>query len=84
MLSTSVRLYAVSLLGIVVGLAHLCAPRRLLATARWGYDRVLAVDFRPRTAAPRRVRLVGLSFVAVSLLVVRVARRRHLDSGDSR
>jgi hypothetical protein len=61
-------LRTLSVLATVAGLVHLLAPRRLLATARWGYDRVLAVDFDPREPAPRRVRLVGLSFVVASIL----------------
>jgi hypothetical protein len=84
MISTLTRLRLLSIFGVVVGLAHLVVPRRLLATARWGYDRVLSVDFKPRPSAPRRVRLLGLVFTTVSLLVDRVARRRYLDSGDSR
>ena len=84
MVSTSTRLRLLSICGIVAGLVHLVAPRRLLVAAQWGYDRVLSVDFRPRETASRRVRLLGLAFIAVSLLVGRVARRRYPDSGDSR
>jgi hypothetical protein len=90
-------LRALSVLGTLAGVVHLLAPDRLLATATWGYDRVLAVDFRPRRPATRRVRLVGLLFLVASLSLRRMlaASREadrvetatptaHRDSGDSR
>jgi len=49
-----------STLVAVAGIVHLFVPSRLLATARCGYDRILAVEFAPRPNASRRVRLVGL------------------------
>jgi hypothetical protein len=52
-----------SLFGILAGIGHLLVPTRLLATARWGYDRILAVEFAPRPNAKRRVRLVGLLMI---------------------
>jgi hypothetical protein len=84
MSATPTRPRLLSICGLVAGLVHLVAPRRLLGAARWGYDRVLSVDFQPRETSPRRVRLLGLAFVGASLLADRVARRRYLDSGDSR
>ncbi len=56
----------------LVGLVHLVAPGRLLAIARWGYDTVLAVEFRPRDPAVRRVRLLGLCFLVVAALSARL------------
>jgi hypothetical protein len=58
----------------LAGLVHLAAPGRLLATARWGYDTVLAVEFRPRAPAVRRVRLLGLCFLLVAALSARLRR----------
>jgi hypothetical protein len=90
-------LQVLSLLGTLAGVVHLLVPDRLLATAAWGYDRVLAVDFRPRRPATRRVRLVGLLFLVASLSLRRAlaASREtdrveqatataYRDSGDSR
>lgn len=63
------RLRRVGELGAALaGLVHLVAPGRLLATARWGYDTVLAVEFRPRDPAVRRVRLLGLCFLVAAAL----------------
>ncbi|MFB6117337.1 hypothetical protein [Halosegnis sp.] len=58
---TERRLLAGGLL--VAALAHLLIPDRLLATARRGY-RLLGVEFRPTSAATRRVRLVGGGLLA--------------------
>lgn len=60
---------AAPVLGTLAGLVHLLAPEELLATAEWGYDRVLAVDFEPRDRATRRVRVVGLLFLGASSLL---------------
>lgn len=60
----------------VVGLGHVVAPGALLRTARWGYDLVLDVEFTPRAGAKRRVRLVGLAFAAIGLVLGRL-----LDDG---
>lgn len=30
-----------------VGVVHIAAPKLLLDTARWGYGRVLDIEFRP-------------------------------------
>jgi hypothetical protein len=58
---------------VLAGLVHLAAPARLLALARWGYDRVLAVEFRPRENATRRVRLVGVVMVVSAPVLARLA-----------
>jgi hypothetical protein len=63
---------AAGLFSAAVGLVHLLVPGRLLAIAAWGYDTVLAVDFEPRGNATRRVRAVGLAFVAVAALCLRL------------
>lgn len=54
---------ATALLGIV----HLLVPGVLLRSARYGYDQVLDVEFRPRDGATRRVRLLGVLLVGVAL-----------------
>jgi NAD(P)H-hydrate repair Nnr-like enzyme with NAD(P)H-hydrate dehydratase domain len=66
-------------LATVAGVVHLLAPRALLATAASAYDRLLAVEFDPRDAAPTRVRAVGAVLVAVGLGLVRRegAKRRR-------
>lgn len=72
---TSGRLRRVGELGAALaGLVHLVAPGRLLATARWGYDTVLAVEFRPRDPAVRRVRLLGLCFLVAAALSARLRK----------
>jgi hypothetical protein len=75
MVSLRTRLRLLSVLGLLAGIAHLVLADRLLASARWGYDRVLAVDFEPRPNATRRVRLVGVLFVGASALLRSLARR---------
>lgn len=64
---------AVPVVAALAGLAHLLVPERLLATAEWGYDRMLAVDFEPRERATRRVRILGVGFLAVAWLAARPA-----------
>jgi hypothetical protein len=71
MTSRETLLSAAGLFSAAVGLAHLLVPDHLLAVAAWGYDTVLAVDFDPRGNATRRVRAVGLVFVAVAALCLR-------------
>jgi hypothetical protein len=61
-LPTLVRLAAA--VSALAGVVHLLVPDRLLWLARWGYDRVLAVRFQPREHATRRVRLLGVLFLA--------------------
>jgi len=63
---------AIELGAALAGLVHLVAPGRLLAVARWGYDTVLAVEFRPRDPAVRRIRLLGPRFLAVAALSARL------------
>lgn len=75
MVSLRTRLRLLSILGLLGGVAHLLLADRLLATARWGYGRVLAVDFEPRPNATRRVRLVGVLFLGASALLRYLARR---------
>jgi len=75
MVSLRTRFRLCSALGLLVGLAHLLLAGRLLATARWGYDRFLAVDFDPRPNATRRVRLVGVLFLGVAVFFRKLARR---------
>ncbi|MFC7116017.1 hypothetical protein ACFQH2_15175 [Natronoarchaeum sp. GCM10025703] len=61
---------------LLAGLVHLLVPDRLLAIAAWGYDRVLAVEFEPRTNATTRVRLVGVLFLVGATVLARLARAR--------
>jgi hypothetical protein len=70
-LPTLLRVSAVG--SILAGLVHLAAPARLLALARWSYDRVLAVEFHPRENATRRVRLVGVVMMVSAPVLVRLA-----------
>lgn len=63
-----------SVLCLAAGVVHLLVPGRLLATAAWAYDRLLAVDFEPRPAARTRVRLVGVAALAVAVLADRARR----------
>jgi hypothetical protein len=62
-----------AVVSVLAGLAHLVVPNRLLELARWSYDRVLAVQFQPRTGATRRVRLVGLVMVVLAPVLARLA-----------
>lgn len=55
----------------LAGLVHIVAPRALLGIAAQSYDRVLAVDFEPREDATRRVRAIGLLFLAVGAELAR-------------
>ena len=64
-----------SLIGVVAGIVHLLVPTRLLAVAEWGYDRVLAVEFDPRPAATRRVRLIGVLMLGAAALWYRLLGR---------
>jgi len=70
---TPVVLRAAALASLLAGAVHLLLPDRLLAMARWSYDRVLAVRFRPRENATRRVRLIGLAMLCGSLALTRLA-----------
>jgi hypothetical protein len=64
-----------SLFGVLAGIVHLLVPNRPLAAAEWGYDRVLAVEFTPRPAATRRVRLIGLVMLGGAALWYRLLDR---------
>ncbi len=63
---------------IAAGVVHLAIPGRLLALARWGYDRVLAVEFTPRANAKSRVRAVGVGMLAAGLVVMRTRCHRRM------
>jgi hypothetical protein len=76
-------LRVVTVLTALSGLVHLLAPERLLTTAEWGYDRILAVEFQPRENATRRVRLLGLLALAVAVAVERLRRRIVADTTDT-
>jgi len=58
----------------LAGVVHLLAPGVLLRLAGRAYRLVLAVEFDPKPGAKRRVRLVGLGFLAVAAVL-----RRLLD-----
>lgn len=60
---------------LLAGVAHLVAPGLLLATARRGYRRVLAVRFDPEEGARRRVRGVGLALLALAAALRRLLHR---------
>ncbi|AXG10780.1 hypothetical protein [Haloplanus rubicundus] len=64
-----------SALGVLAGIVHLLVPNRLLTAAEWGYDRLLAVEFVPRSAATRRVRLIGLLMLGGAALCYRLLGR---------
>ncbi|MDL5361510.1 hypothetical protein [Halalkalicoccus sp. NIPERK01] len=59
---------------IAAGLAHLLAPRALLATARCAYRRLLAADFDADERTERRVRAVGLLLLAAGTVVAAADR----------
>ncbi|KYH26542.1 hypothetical protein HAPAU_16410 [Halalkalicoccus paucihalophilus] len=59
---------------IGVGLAHLLAPRVLLATARYAYRRLLAADFDVNERTERRVRAIGLVMLALGTIVATANR----------
>jgi hypothetical protein len=58
----------------VAGVVHLLVPGLLLWAGRWSYRLALRVAFEPKPGAKRRVRLVGLGFLAVAAVL-----RRLLD-----
>ena len=58
----------------LAGVVHLLVPGLLLWAGRLSYRLALRVEFDPKPGAKRRVRLVGLGFLAVAALV-----RRLLD-----
>ncbi len=64
-----------------LGVVHLAAPKLLLDTARWGYGRILDIEFRPQARAQRRVQAVGAAMLAVGALAVALARSRTNGEG---
>ncbi|WP_324760293.1 hypothetical protein [Haloarcula montana] len=58
----------------LVGVIHLLVPGLLLRTARFGYRTGLAVEFRPRSGARKRVRAVGVGLLALAAVVRRLQR----------
>jgi len=58
----------------LAGAVHLLVPGVLLWAGRWSYRLFLRVAFEPKPGAKRRVRLVGLGFLAVAAVF-----RRLLD-----
>jgi hypothetical protein len=58
----------------LAGVVHLLVPGLLLRTARLGYRLVLAVEFRPRDGARRRVRAVGMGLLALAAAIRRLHR----------
>lgn len=58
----------------LAGVVHLLVPGLLLRSGELAYRLVLRVEFDPKPGAKRRVRLVGLGFLAVA-----AALRRLLD-----
>lgn len=59
---------------IVTGLAHLLAPRTLLAIARYAYRWLLAADFEADERTERRVRTIGLVMLATGTIVAAADR----------
>ncbi len=59
----------------LAGLAHLLVPGLLLRLAGYAYSRALRVEFEPQPGAKRRVRLVGLGFLAVAAIARRLRDR---------
>ena len=64
-----------------LGIVHLAVPEVLLDTARWGYERVLDVEFRPQGRARQRVQAVGAAMLAAGGLAVALARGRADGDG---
>ena len=56
----------------LAGVVHLLVPGLLLRSGELAYRWFLAVEFDPKPGAKRRVRLVGLGFLAVAALLRRV------------
>ena len=60
---------------IVAGLVHLLVPGLLLWAGRWSYRWFLRVEFDPKPGAKRRVRLVGVGFLALAAVLRRLLDR---------
>jgi len=56
----------------LAGVVHLLVPGLLLSMARLGYRWVLAVEFTPQEGSRRRVRLLGVGFLAVAAALKRL------------
>jgi len=56
----------------LAGVLHLLVPGLLLSLARLGYRWVLAVEFTPTAESRRRVRLLGVAFLAVAAVLERI------------
>ncbi|KOX95187.1 hypothetical protein AMS69_04870 [Haloarcula rubripromontorii] len=56
----------------LAGVVHLLVPGLLLSLARLGYRWVLAVEFTPQEGSRRRVRLLGVGFLAVAAALKRL------------
>ncbi|RLM96677.1 hypothetical protein [Haloarcula sp. Atlit-7R] len=56
----------------LAGALHLLVPGLLLSSARLGYRWVLAVEFAPQEKSRRRVRLLGVAFLAIAAALKRL------------
>jgi hypothetical protein len=56
----------------LAGVLHLLVPGLLLSMAQLGYRWVLAVEFTPQKGARRRVRLLGVAFLAIAVGLKRI------------
>jgi hypothetical protein len=54
---------------LAVGLLHVLLPELLVDVVRFCYDVALDVSFVPRDRTARRVRLLGLAFLALGLVL---------------
>ena len=59
----------------LAGLVHLLVPGLLLRAAEYAYRWVLRVAFDPKPGAKRRVRLVGVAFLAFAAVLRRLLDR---------
>ena len=59
----------------LAGLVHLAVPGYLLRSGELAYRWFLRVEFDPKPGAKRRVRLVGLGFLAVAAVLRRLVDR---------
>jgi hypothetical protein len=56
----------------LAGVLHLLVPGLLLSMARLSYRWVLAVEFTPQKGARRRVRLLGVAFLAIAVVLKQI------------
>jgi len=59
----------------LAGVVHLAIPGLLLRSGEYAYRWVLAVEFDPKPGAKRRVRLVGIGFLAIGAVLRRLLDR---------